>query len=98
MDLRGVLPGQFGHTKIQDLHDPVRAQHDIFGLNVAMNYASFVGGLKCGSHLDADLEHFTPRHSSVRQMLSLRLTFNGLGSDEVERIRLPDLVDSDDVG
>src|SRR5438094_705976 len=62
-----------------------------------MDDPRFVRRSEGRSDLSGDVKHFIELRAFARHVVAQGLAVNKLGSDEVEGIRLPDLVDSDDV-
>jgi hypothetical protein len=60
--LRGVVrvgaPGASSYAEVENLHPVARGQHDVFGLDIAVNDAFFVGGLQAFTALRGNREKF----------------------------------------
>ncbi len=88
---------QLGETEVQDLHVAVRAQHDVFRLDVAVDDAGGVGGDERAGDLRRHVERFAHAEGGARQPLAQRLALDVFGDDELRAVHLPDLVDGEDV-
>ena len=92
--------GQFGQTEIKHLHVTVVAQHDVFGLDVAVRDACAVSGGKRAGDLDCNFNRFI-QFQPAFQLLAQSLAFNELHRDEVHgagfRLSLSDLVNCQNV-
>ena len=49
---------EFCETKVENLNNAIVPQHDVVGLDVAMNDANAVGRAEGAGDLNADLKHF----------------------------------------
>src|SRR5438034_3679221 len=70
---RSLGEGGFGklcNPEIENFHVPIRPEHDVLRLDVAMDNAGFVGGGERTRHLDRDVNSFTQLHSSAQQTLA----------------------------
>ena len=67
---------QLRNPEVEHFHVPVRPQHDVLRLDVAVDNAGFVGGGERTRHLDRDVDGFTQLHSPARQTLTQRLAFD----------------------
>ena len=47
---------EFGNPEIEHLHVSIRAQHDVFGFDVAMQDPAFVCGRQGRADLDSDVQ------------------------------------------
>src|SRR5438477_5365991 len=76
---RSLGEGGFGklcNPKVEHFHVSVRPEHDVVGLDVAMNNSCVVRGGERTGHLDRDINSFTQLHWSARQTLTQRLAFD----------------------
>ena len=60
--------GELGQAEVEHLHDTVPAHHDVFWLDVAMNYAGSMCGNKGGGKLRCDVEYFDQLQPLVHVM------------------------------
>src|ERR1051325_7719714 len=84
---------EFGETEVEHFHDPVTPQHDVVGLDVAMNDADAVRGRKRARDLDADFERFEWREPATPDASAQGVAVDGLRRDELFGVDLVDLVD-----
>ena len=102
--LGGVWGGGFaglqdsGEPEIDDLDEAVGAEHDVFRLDVAMNDAGAVGGIKGGGALEADGEGFFGWEWSGGETLAESDAFDEFGGDEPGIAGLADVEDGEDIG
>ena len=86
-------------SEIQHLHEPVRPEHHVLGLDVAVNDASGVCGGQRGGHLDSDVERLTHRQPGRAEPSSEGLALHVLHRDVVlVLVGLTERVDRADVG
>src|SRR5207302_3731532 len=72
-------------------------QHDVFRLDVAMDYSRGVGGLQRAGHLNRHVENLRQAHSRECQGLLQGEPIDEFSGDEVRAICLANLMDGDDV-
>ena len=53
-----LAPRELRESEVEDLHDAVRRDHDVRGLQIAMDDAAFVRGFERGGDLSRDAEGF----------------------------------------
>ena len=90
---------ELGESKVEHFHVPVGAQHDVLGLDVAVEDVRLVSGGERARDADRDVDDLADaeRLAGV-EAVAQRLPFDVLGRDEVPRLLLPHLVDGNDVG
>ena len=98
----GVLVGlgrhELGQAEVQDLHPTVAGDHDVLGLEVAVDDARVVGLGQPARRLRRELQG-APRHQrAFAQELAQRLSLHQLHRDVADAVRGADLVDRHDVG
>lgn len=94
-----ALERQLGQSEVGDLRFPLAGEHDVFGLDIAVDDAGLPGDLQSGGDLlqnvqrEGDFEGALFLHE-VSQVAALHV-FLG---DVFDAVRLPDHVDLDDIG
>src|SRR4029450_5544709 len=91
------LLGQLGQPEIKNFHIPIRAQHYVFRLDVAMDYSRGMCGLQSARRLDRHIKNILQFHSLELHSMPERLSFDKLSRDEVRTFRLTNLVDRNNV-
>src|SRR5688572_15996213 len=86
--------GKLRKPKVQYLHDPVITDHDVLGLDIAVNDSLAVRRAKARSDLGGVLEQLIGRESSLHQ-LSEGLALDQLRRDERTAVDIADLVDGE---
>ena len=86
-----------GDAEVEDLHQPVRAHHDVLGLDVAVDDARAVRGRKGARDLHGDVERLGKRQRLAVHEPPQRRAFDELRGHEAALVPLADLVDRDDV-
>ncbi len=89
---------QFGQTKIQNLHLACIGNHDVAGLDVAMDDATRVRGRERVSHLNSDAQSALEFQWPAVNQLAHIAAFDVLHRDEVQAPGLVHVKDSADVG
>ena len=90
--------GALREPEVHHLDDAVAPDHDVLRLDVAVDDAAAVRRGKRRGDLGADVHEFAHRQRAARgETLAQRHAVHELRRDEVDRARLPDLVDRDDV-
>jgi hypothetical protein len=87
-----LLLDELGQPEVEDLDVPVRADHDVRGLEIAVDHVRPVRGGQPIRHLGRDLERRAQRQRPARDPLLERLPFHQLHRDEDGSLVLPDLV------
>jgi hypothetical protein len=87
---------EFRKTKIENLHDLVAANHDVFRFDVAMNDPCRMGGGKGGRELNRNIQNLIQRKLR-RDMVPQRLAVDKFCDDEVVLLGGSDLVNGQDV-
>ena len=76
---RSLGKGGFGelcNPEVEHFHVPIRPEHDVLRLDVAMDNAGFVGGSERSRHLNRDVNSFTQLHSPAHETLAQCLAFD----------------------
>ena len=94
---RHFLFGQLRNPEVEHFHVPVRPQHDVLRLDVAMDNAGFVGGRERSRDLDRHVDRFICFHRRARQTLAQRLAVDQFTGNVVSRMIFADLVNGQDV-
>lgn len=104
----GRVTDLFGDTPIHDLDFAVLADHDIFGFDIAMDVAVFVGEMDRVQDLDKDLDASLERVALVKSRIACpqffdhtreRLALHELHREIVVVVVVdPDIMDRNDVG
>jgi len=68
-----AVPGAAGDAEIENLHPIAGGEHDVFGLDVAVDDAFFVGGLQAFATLGGDGKNSSVEMGRVRRLRSVRL-------------------------
>src|SRR5436190_10628596 len=85
--------GELCKAEIEHLYITVRAQHHIFGLDIAMDDAGPVRCVESLGDLDHGLEYLVERHrGGERDVFAQRHTFDQLGGNVVLPVYFTDLV------
>ena len=74
---------EFGETKVEHFHDAVVTQHDVVGLDIAMNDADGVSRGKGAGDLDADVEGVAGGESGSSDATAECVAVDELGGDEL---------------
>jgi hypothetical protein len=90
-----VAPCSFAKPKVHDLHDAVLADHDVLGLDVAVDDAVLVGRGQTVRRLRADFQHLLLGEG--RALIAQRLPVHMLHDDEELAVMLLDVVDGANV-
>ena len=88
---------EFRETKVENFNDAVVPEHDVVGLDVAMDDADVVCRAKRAGDLNADLERVGWAEWSFSYPIAQCFAVDELGGDEVFRIDFVDLVDGENV-
>jgi hypothetical protein len=101
----GAGVGQLGDAEVEELGAPaggplgIGDQHDVVGLEVAMDDAAVVGGRQRARDLPRQLDQLGLAHERPRQALAQGLTGDELHDDEGLAVgQVAEVVDLDDVG
>ena len=86
-----------GQSEVEHLHVAVIAQHDVIGLDVAVDDAGRLGRGQRACHLREDVDDLADVESALRHPLAKRDAFHELGGDERMIVDLSDLVDGENV-
>ena len=89
--------GQFGQAEVEDLGVAARGQHDVAGLDVAVNHALCMRGGERISHLLRDANRLGDRERATCQPFGQGLALDVLHGNEHRAVVLTDFVDSADV-
>src|SRR5262245_35046457 len=89
--------GDLCNPKIEHFYIPVRPQHDVLWLDVAMNNPRFVRGSERARDLRRDVHCLVRRNWTFRYPLAQGGAFDELGGDVVSGVDLSDLVNGNDV-
>src|ERR1044072_7971352 len=92
-----AFASEFCQTKVENFDDAVVTQHDVVGLDVAMNDADAVRCTEGTGDLDADVEHVDRSERAFSYALAPCLTVDEFSGDELFGIDLVDLVDRENV-
>ena len=66
---RRRLFSQFRQTEIENFHVAIRPQHDVLGLDIAMNDSRCMSGCQSVGNLNRDLQRLVEIQSGMRQPL-----------------------------
>ncbi len=83
--------------EIEDLHDPVFPDHDVFGLDIAMHDARGMSGPERRCDLDADVDDFSQLQLFPVHPLAQTLTLDELRGHKRRAVVYTDLIDRQDV-
>ena len=97
MVARGRGAERLGKAEVEDLHGAVAGNHDVLGLEVAVDEARGVGRGEPFRDLADQLERLPDREEAARGDLSERLAVDELHGEKRLAGGLPDLEDRDDV-
>src|SRR5262245_11317448 len=96
--VRGWLVArEFCETEIEHFHDAVAAQHDVVGLDVAMDDADGVSRAECTGDLNGYVDGLDWFERCEPDAVAQSFTVDVFGGDKVFGIDLVDLVNRDDV-
>src|SRR6185503_582053 len=84
--------------EVEDFDKPVGANHHILRLNVSMHYACAMGGGQCFRDLEGDAQRFCQTQFPVCDPLPESFAVHKFGSNEMEILNSPDLVNGKDIG
>ena len=90
-------PGALREPEVHHLDDAVAPDHDVLRLDVAVHDAAAVRRGERRGDLGADVHDIAHRQRARGETIAQRHAVHELRRDEVDRARLPDLVDRDDV-
>lgn len=91
-----AVPGAAGYAEVENLHAVARGEHDVFGFDVAVNDAFFVGGLQSVAALSGDGEKFVGGDGPFEAMAE-GFAFDELHHDPEFTGVFDDVVDGTDV-
>ncbi len=74
--------GKLREPEVENLHVAFGTDHDVLGLDVAMDDASFVCGSQRFGNLNGDVEHIAEFQGMALQALAQRYAFHVLHRDE----------------
>ena len=84
-------------AEVEDLHVAVRAQHDVFRLDIAMRDPARVRRRQRSRDLDRDPDRFTVGTRRRSRGCAERFILDELGDDEGARVELAEIVDHQDM-
>jgi nucleotidyltransferase/DNA polymerase involved in DNA repair len=82
---------------VKYLHDTIAAQHDVLGLDIAVNDTRLMSGAQGRCNLNRNPGNFANAELRIQHSLSQSLALDVLCGHEVDGVCLADLVDGDDV-
>ena len=89
----------FGDTEVHYLHRAAGPEHDVGGLDIAVDYAVGVGVVEAGTDLAHDVDNFLHRQRAMLAEQPMQgLALDVLHGDVEDAILLAGVVDGDDVG
>ena len=89
---------QFRQAEIQDLGGAVHGNHEVVGLQIAMNDTDFVRPRESIRNLCRNADCLAERNGTRREQRPHRLATNQFHGDEVRVVHATELVNGDDVG
>ena len=92
------LSANLRKTEVEKLHPGRRMDHDIAGLQIAVNHAGFVSGGECVRYLNRVLERSIQGQRTAAKHGRQRLTCDVFKDDIFDRAIAADIVDCTDVG
>ena len=93
--MRGV---GFRQSKVNDFNEAIRPQHDVAGLEIAMDDAGGMRGNQRRSDLYRDFDRIRGLHKPAVQRRAQRDAVDELTRDVVLAVSLADVIDRQDVG
>ena len=93
----GAIVGELGEPEVQHLHVAVGAEHDVLGLDIAVDDASRCAAASASATWVAISQRFRQRDAPAAQTPAERLALDELGRDEVRAVVDVHVVDGDDV-
>jgi hypothetical protein len=95
---RSFIDRQFRKAKIQNLHDAIAADDDIFRLDIAMDDAIGVRSRQRRCDLNRHIQGVSARHRLRQHSFTQGCAFDEFCGDKRSGVGLIDFVDRDDVG
>src|SRR6185503_10398 len=87
-----------GQPEVEDFDKPVGANHHILRVYVSMHYAGAMGGGQGFGDLKGDAQRFCETQMPVCDPLPESFAVHEFGSNEVQILNSPDLVNGKDIG
>src|SRR5688572_28620298 len=88
---------QPGDPEIEDLHDSIGAEHDVFRFDVAVDDAGAMRDAQSAGDLAGNVERFFRRQVPLGYSLAQRRPFDKLSRDVGTGTSLPDLMNGHDI-
>src|ERR1051326_4121184 len=89
--------GERGHAEVEDFHAAVATQHDVLGLDVAMNDPRLVRRGERARYAQRNLDGLGEWQRPAREAVPQRLALDVFAGDEVHAVVDADVEDGDDV-
>ena len=94
----GLRLGELGQAKVENLDAPIFRDEQVFGFEVAMNDAVFVGGVQPVSDLHGIVDCGAYRQGTAPQLLAQGLSLQKFGHDVRDAVLPAHLMDGENVG
>src|SRR5689334_22414357 len=95
---RGLGKCELGQTEVKDLNQAVRADHDVFRLDVAMHYPGAVRGVQRARYLASYVDRFFKSQALPADSLPYGFSLDVFGGNESQALSLAYIENGDDVG